>query len=258
MTCNNDDKILFIENSDKAKSKGESQHATEQYNESLIFKAGRNANSTLYYVDHAKLKSMDEEERNALANSNAIAKGEETNLRAIISRTTTYANKLLSEPTNKDVTMLLRKEVTIAGTLQEKLIEARALQVHEKYRQTITQKIQRMSGQWRTRKRMCMDFMISLEENTDGMVSTKKCFAGDGPIELDSDENVAKAAVKFAKDKKARQQRLGGSSRKYRKLTASKAKLSASDTSLADESFVAVLLDSQQTIRRLYVDGEEH
>ena len=120
-----------------------------------------------------------------------------------------------------------------------------------------------MASHWRRRKRLCMDFLISLEENTDGSVRAKKCLSGDGQIALDSDEIVASAAVQFAKDKRSRASSLGlnRSNRlrcKGRSALGSKpSKAQSVPETLADDTFVAVRLDSQNTVCRVYLDDEE-
>ena len=96
-----------------------------------------------------------------------------------------------------------------------------------------------------------MEFLISMEEITDGTVRAKKCLSGDGQIALDSDDAVANAAVEFAKQKRARAG-LGGK----RKLLKSSATQSASSkATLADENFVAVNFDSQLNVVRVYVEA---
>lgn len=80
---------------------------------------------------------------------------------------------------------------------------------------------------------------------------------GDGPIAIDSDEVVAKAAVEFAKKKRARRQ--SQPSMKGRKtLKTSKTQNPNSAATLADEDFVAVTLDSQHCVRRIHVDDDEN
>jgi hypothetical protein len=255
MACNNDNKNPFDDSDDEEGSE-EKPTTAEPYAGSLLFKPGRNASSNLYYVDHSKIKGMDQEEKNTLASNNAVAKAEEGNLRAVLKTTLETAKRLLSEPTNEEAALLLGNEEAAMEKLEAQLAEAQALKVNEKHRQKTKQQIQRMSGQWRKRKRMCMDFLIGLEENTDGSISAKKCFAGDGPIALDSDEAVAKATVAQAKKKKARDYTGGGKRRKLAPKAAPKPTLSKPADSLSDESFVAVLFDSQQNVRRVHVDDE--
>ena len=115
---------------------------------------------------------------------------------------------------------------------------------------------------------MCMDFLISMEENTDGSLSVNKAFAADGDMALDSDEAVAKSAVKLAKKKRERggfrntSSTVGAGMNKKRKLM-SKVGSSPKPTegtgteSLADPAFVAVLLNSQQTVSRVFDDDDD-
>ena len=260
MACNDDDDKNPFDDSDGEEEEAEEKSSsTEPYAGSLHFKPGRNASSSLYYVDYTKLKEMDHEERNALANDIAIAKGEETVLRESIKSKLTEASKLLSEPTNEEAAVLLENEESAMVMLEAKLSEARALKVNEKHRQKTKKSIQHMAAQWRKRKRMCMEFLNNMEEMTDGTISVKKCLSGDGQICLDSDEVVAKGAIKLAKAKQARAHLGGGLKNKKRKIGQQKSGASARPgNSLADPSFVAVVLDSQMSIRRVHVDDDEN
>ena len=70
---------------------------------------------------------------------------------------------------------------------------------------------------------------------------------------LDSDDAVAKAAIEFEKKKRSRGN--SGGINKPRKVLKSRISQNASsNASLADESFVAVNLDSQHNVIRVYVD----
>ena len=162
------------------------------------------------------------------------------------------ATQLLSEPTNEQIAALLETEEDDVATLKVQVEEALKLKVNEKHKQKTKSNIQKMAVQWRKRKRMCMEFLIRMEEITDGTVQAKKCLSGDGQIALDSDDTVAKAAVEFAKQKRAR---AGTGGKKPRKLLKSSTTQSASSkATLADENFVAVNFDSQLNVLRVYVE----
>lgn len=104
------------------------------------------------------------------------------------------------------------------------------------------------------------EFLVSMEENTDGSVSAKKCLSGDGQIDIDSDEAIAKSAVEFAKKKRAK---LGGAlgGKKRPAVRSSKQPATANapetDTISASEDFVAVTLDSQGNVKRVLVGDQE-
>jgi hypothetical protein len=224
---------------------------------SICFKAGRNAASNLYYVDHTKIKGMDRDQREALASESFATQAEEAALKDTLKQTLDRATQLLLEPTNEEVVILLEAEEKYVTELEVNVEEARKLKVNEKHKQKTKKRIQSMSAHWRKRKRLCMEFLIGLEENTDGVVSAKKCLAGDGQIALDSDEAVASAALRFAKDKRARNVGAGGlQGRKSKGMAAPKVKTPSKPASLADEQFVGVLLDSQGTVSRVYVEEE--
>jgi hypothetical protein len=110
-----------------------------------------------------------------------------------------------------------------------------------------------MTGQWRKRRRICMDFLIAMEENTEGIVSVKKCLGGDGQIEIDSDQAIVTSAVAFGNKKRSRT--LLAKKVPVGSLT-KKAKTSHESSSLSpNEAFVAVTLNSQGLVERIYLDS---
>lgn len=246
--------------SKKAKNSSSSSATTttpsDPYAGSLQLKIGKSQASNLYYVDYNKRKVLDAEERNELLQTIATSNATEEALQETLKSTLAQADKLLSEPTNEVIAEQLEIQSAAVQELEEKVAEAMKLKVNEKHKQSTKRKIQNMTAQWRRRKRLCMDFLIALEENTDGSIRAKKCLAGDGPIALDSDEVVAKAAVEFAKKKRARRQSQL-SMKGHKALKTSKTQNPNSAATLADENFVAVNLDSQHCVSRIHVnDGE--
>eukprot|EP00536_Pseudo-nitzschia_multiseries_P009824 jgi/Psemu1/325786/estExt_fgenesh1_pg.C_2860001 len=226
--------------SDDENSHDEKCHVTPQkksdskepYAGSLVFKAGRNAKSNIYYVDYTKIKEMDNDSRQELASKVAVAKGEHgqliLNLRQAVAKTTQF----LSEPSNDELGGLLSESEKAVTKLKADVNDAKALMVNEGHRKKLKRRIQSMAGHYRKRKQLCCSFLSSLEEVSDGTISKKKCLNGDGQIALDSDENTNKSALAYAKSKKRQKTKI----------------------SLADENFVGVLLDSQGMVKRVYVD----
>ena len=112
-----------------------------------------------------------------------------------------------------------------------------------------------------------MSFLVQMEESSDGTVQAKKCLAGDGPMALDSDEAVAKAAIRLAKDKRARTAsssggvagKGGGRAVKIAKTkSVNNSKGGSGTESLVDPNFVAVRLDPHHNkVERIYVDDTE-
>ena len=248
----NDDKNPFVD-SDKDEDSTEKPSSHEPYEASLTFKPGKKQSTNLYYVDHTKLKGLDHHERDALFQDCATATAEKDALQQRLKLLTDKGNKLLSEPTNEEIEELLETEGKVVSALQGQVEEAKKLQINQKHKEKTKRNIQKMAAQWRKRKRMCMDFLINMEEITDGSVRATKCFSGDGQMALDSDDAVAKAAIEFEKKKRSRGN--SGSINKPRKVLKSRISQNASsNASLADESFVAVNLDSQHNVIRVYVD----
>jgi hypothetical protein len=150
---------------------------------SLLLKAGRNSNNVLYFVDHSRLHNNGNgllpDERNALAGSFESAKYEEELLNQKLTQLNTAANQLLSEPLNTDIFTILEKEEHVMTSLNQELESARELVVDEKIKKQIKTRLDAMTAQWRKRKRICMDFLMLMEEMTEGTVSIKKCMSGE-------------------------------------------------------------------------------
>ncbi|VEU34315.1 unnamed protein product [Pseudo-nitzschia multistriata] len=205
----------------------------ESYSGSLVFKAGRNAKSNLYYVDYTKMKEMDGDVRQELASKTAIAEGEYKDLTFAFKQAATRSKQLLSEPTNDELVCLLIEAEKAVVALTDSVNDAKALLVNEGHKNKLKRRIQSMAGHYRKRKQLCCSFLCALEEVSDGAISKKKCLSGDGQIPLDSDESIIKSAIAYAKSKKHQ---------KTRKAT------------LADDKFIGVILDSQGMVKRSYVD----
>jgi hypothetical protein len=254
-----DGKNPFDDSDDEDDAKDSSQRKkehSEAYTASLVFKAGRALSTNLYFVDYNKIKGMDREEREILMNELAMAKAEEQALKATLQSTKELTVKLLAEPTNEELTLKLEGEESQLRDLEEQVEEARKLKVNEKHKEKTKKSIQTMATHWRQRRRLCLEFLTGLEENTDGAVSRSKCLKGDGQIALDSDEAVADAAVKYAKDKRAKAARLGSHQRKYTMLGrgVGQPKAAAKSTAIAglESDLVAVKLDAQLNVVRVY------
>jgi hypothetical protein len=250
----------FADSDDEDDGKKPKQKDTKAFGDtfagSLTVKAGKSANATLYYVEYNKAKNgngLEFDERNELWTKVALAQEQETALISSLKQMADETKKLLSEPTNEDATTRLDREELALAELKTLVEDASKLQVNETHKKQVKRRIENMTAQWRKRRRICMEFLISMEENTDGTISAKKCLAGDGQIEIDSDEVVAKHAVTYGKKK-----RLKPLIQK-RALGTQKAGVGASNLPgiPADENFVAITLDSQGCLQRVYLDDDK-
>ena len=245
---------------DKApKKKTEPKASDDPYKGALSFKSGKSANSCLYYVDYTKLKNNGDgllpDERNELSGDLHKTKAELDALKTTVKSMTLETDKLLSEPTNEELDARLEADEAELAELREQAEAGRKLKVNEKYKQQIKRRIDAMTTVWRKRRRLCMDFLMAMEENTDGTVSVKKCLKGDGQIDIDSDEAIVAAAVEYGQKQRARP----ASYKMKRILGGAKTAPKSSSTSglAASESFVAVTLDSQGRIQRVHLEDAE-
>jgi hypothetical protein len=229
---------------------------------SLCFKAAKSSNASLYYVDHTKLKNsgdgLERDKRDELLVAVHKVEADETALKATLKQMTAETAKLLSEPTNEEATVRLETEESILTELKNLAEAGRKLKVNVEHKQKTKRRIENMAAQWRKRRRICMDFLIAMEENTEGTVSLKKCMAGDGQIDIDSDEVVATHAVAFGKKKRCLPNTAG--KQKAGSLATKKAAASTESSGIllsGSEDFVAVLLDSQGCIKRVHLDDDK-
>lgn len=227
--------------------KSTSADTENQFKNALSFKGGKGSNSSLYYVNYNDAKGgsgLDSEDKNKLFADAANAEAKLVETKRYLTTTRGTIEKLLSEPMNAELNTLLKKAEAESSELSAQLEEARKLTVNVQHIHHTKKKIEYFASFWRKRRKLCMDFLITMEELTDGAVSVKKCQSGDGPIEIDGDETCAKLATEFAK-KKLNQ---GGSSKGNKTITASKSGC------VSVNKFAAVLLDSQGNIQRIFID----
>ena len=228
----------------------------DPYAKSLSIKAAKSAGATIYYVVHNKLANngngLDPEVRNQLISQHATTKSELAFLQESEKAMLMQATALHMEPTNEDASGRLVSEEIMLKELEAQLEAARGLKSNEQYKLQTKRRIENMASFWRKRKRLTMEFLTSMEECTDGAISTKKCLAGDGQIDLESDELAVKTATAYyngLKNRKTLAVKHGAAAKK-------KAKTSESSGMKPTATFVAVLLDSIGCVERVYVDQE--
>lgn len=231
-------------------SKG-SPASSDPFAGSLFLKAGKSFNSSLYYVDYNKAKNgsgLDPEERNQFYAQSSQAVLEEEALQAKIKLTKDSTKNLSSQPTNEELVVRLDEAEADLVKTTEALEGARQLKVNEKHKEQTKRRIENFTTEWRKRRRMATEFLFSMEELSEGTISAKKCLAGDGQIEIDSDEAVEKQAVAFAKKKRS------FPARWFKKSRAAEA---AEGNGIApNKNFVAVRLNSQGLVERVLVDDD--
>ncbi len=244
-------KNIFEDSDGEEDTKGSpSSENKEPYSASLVFKVGKNLSTNLYFTDYTKVKGMERLEQETLMTDLATAKAEQKSIKANLNSTREVTSKLLAEPTNEELTLKLEAAEKNVQELEEKIVEARKLKVNEKHKEKTKKRIENMAAQWRQRRRSCLEFLTTMEENTDGAVSRSKCLKGDGQIAIDSDEAVAKAAIEHAKEKRDRAAKGGLQRRKS--LSAIRAVGKGGSTVGLESNVVAVTLDAQLNIVRIY------
>lgn len=257
MAFSNESSTQFLDSDDEDDDNPKKKHVAKKtesapYSNTITVKSGKSANSGLYYVNYNVAKNGDglahEEMEKLVIDANAASMELDT-LKQKVKAMETETAKLRSEPSNEEAFANLEREDAALKQLKEDLVAARKLKVNEKHKQDLKRRIDSMATTWRKRKRLCMDFLMAMEENTDGACSIRKNLSGDGPIEIDSDESAAQCAIGYAKTKK---QRGGLGCKKTIQATSNK-----SHGVPPDESFVGVKLNAVGCVERVYIDSEE-
>lgn len=234
----------------KKVSKKASTGSSDEFTGSLRVKEGRNANNILYYVDHTKLQNsgnglLPEDKNELYANLEKSKMEKEAhiqNLKQIASETA----QLLSEPKNEELALELEEIEKQLQEINNQLEASRVFASNEKYAKQLNKRIENMASFWRKRKRTCMEFIMCMEEATDGTISVKKCVKGEGQIEIESDEMCLKGSEAYAKKKRPRVVSKGGLKRGG----------GENGGLLPDERLIGVKLDSQGKPVRVYLDAE--
>mmetsp|Transcript_13027 Transcript_13027/g.26926 ORF Transcript_13027/g.26926 Transcript_13027/m.26926 type:complete len:475 (+) Transcript_13027:271-1695(+) len=221
--------------------------SSNTYVDSLLLKVGRNINTSLYYVNQEKLphdgSGLPPDERNELIGKEQKSAHERDSAVARLRDSTAQTSQLLSEPTNKEATSTLAEGEKTLADLKERIEESRQHEGNEKKRATTKKRIQTLSDVWWKRRRLCKDFLDAMEDMTEGTINAKKCLAGDGQIELESDETVIKDSLAAYESRKAR-----GEFAAKRRVASG---LQPTDT------FVAVSMDGAGHVHRVYANVAE-
>ena len=222
---------------------------------SILMKVGRNANTTLYYVDYNKLENngngLAAEEKDKLITAVQSSNIEMQKLKDELRRIEEHTKTLLSEPTNKEATAIIEAEEKYIYTMNETIESLRVHTVNESTRKKIIKGIDGSSSQWRKRKRICTDFLILMEESTDGTVSMKKCLSGDGQIYLEGDEFSIKESTTSAKYKRQKYKRSKPNSSLHGNTK------NSDNNTRPTETFIGVKLDSSGRVVRVHLNEDD-
>ena len=226
-------------------SSDEAATSSNNYVDSLLLKVGRNANNSLFYVNQEKLahdgNGLPPDERNELIGREQRSAQEKDSDAARLRDMMAQTSQLLSEPTNEDATAALAEGEKAVADLKERVEDSRKHAGNEKKSAATKKRILTLADYWWKRRRLCKEFLDSMEDVTEGSISAKKCLAGDGQIELESDETVIKDALAAYESRKAR----GGLAAKRQR---------GNDSLLPTDTFVAVSMGPGGRTTRVYAN----
>ena len=220
---------------------------------SLHFKPSRSENTHLYYVNYNKIKELSPEERQELHSKKYEKEAEKLALELKIKSMIAAASELLSQPTNEELSPLLKNGEDEKASLEEKAETNRLFKVNESTRLNIRKKIRTMAATWRKRKRTCMEFLMQLEESSEGLVSVAKLRKDNGPFCIAFDGLHADAELR-SKAQMAQKRQQGMISKRRNGIVS---KTSAqNDADPSGRCLVAVILGKNDIVERKYFDPE--
>jgi hypothetical protein len=168
--------------SKKIKKNSDEMH----YTDCLVIKEGRNVSTSVYYFNQFKLVHTGDHRHLLMNINNANAeKGRiESNLQVVVAEKI----RLQMQPPNielNEILMNLHNNV---------VMHEKNIRIYEKYKsnakkvESLKLCMENLTMIWRTRKRMCIEFVNMMEEHAEGSFTVKQCFSGTGPIYLEADK----------------------------------------------------------------------
>ena len=203
-----DDMFLKTKSTSKKKKKNEtssqessSKTFSSHHENSVHVKMGRNGNTTLYYLNQFVLDNegggLDHSDYQTLVSGAQKASAELKVLENKCKDMRQESTKIMSEPKNEELVALLRDKGEESNVIKDKLTNAQKFKENAVRRKQIVRVQNKMISQWSQRKRKCIEFLEMMEDNTEGVISKKKCLQGKGQIEIESDEVVVQQATDF-------------------------------------------------------------
>ena len=242
------------EDTKSSKKKSSSKKSSDEYAASVSVKEGRNTSTTLYFIDHTKLRNNGNgllpEDRNELVSNLESSKQEFVTLQQKHKQISQSTAQLLSEPKNGELETELHELTSKMEVVESKLGEASAYESNAKYARQLKGRIGSMASEWRKRKRLCTEFIGNMEDASDGTISLKKCAKGDGPIFMETDEAAIKGAKEYAENSKKRP-KLVSKSKGLKQRNGTK---NQSVGMQPDEKLIGVLMSSSGMPTRVYLD----
>lgn len=239
--------------------KAENPRKSDEFSRMIYQKNGRNAKTTLYFMNQKNLENdgngMKPDQRNDLLSSLQSAKLNLQNLVELKQTIETGTNLLLSQPFNDEINRLLPEQESRIETLLKEIESAKNLKIDERKMRHIQRKVDEMSSHWRKRKRLCIDFFNMMEDCTEGVMCAKKSLAGNGQIEIESDEMIMKQAKMMHSNRK--KMKLGEKPHCRNKIVMRNRSEEPSNEVKPLASFVAVKLGPNNTVERVTLENVE-
>eukprot|EP00594_Rhizosolenia_setigera_P008632 CAMPEP_0178967614 /NCGR_PEP_ID=MMETSP0789-20121207/17712_1 /TAXON_ID=3005 /ORGANISM="Rhizosolenia setigera, Strain CCMP 1694" /LENGTH=691 /DNA_ID=CAMNT_0020653283 /DNA_START=210 /DNA_END=2285 /DNA_ORIENTATION=+ len=244
-------------NNKKGSSSSSSSNNADPYTESLLIKVGRNASSTLYFVNYNKLPNngngMELDERSEFMSISVQTNEELNTLTKEFHQINSQTKTLLDQPQNEELDQTIQDLSKEIETLSSKMNHLKQYEGNEEKRKLLHQNISHMSTIWRKRRRMTKEFLLMMEEATDGAITVKKSFRGDtNGLDVESDEYAIAQTKEWIKMKRGRH-----NNNSMRMMNKKKASTGGNSSSVvADETFIGVTMNVQGKVERVYMESD--
>ena len=199
MVLQSNPSIYRGENDEEDESALNVKASQDRFIGSLLRKYGRNINNTLFYVNQitlvnngngfradqcSKLMTLYESTDNQLSS----LRNHNQQLRA---RTIQLNSELTNEDLQRNISSLEMETLKIFREIED----AKVFAENEKKKIILMKSRKFFLSCWKKRKIICKDFLLKMEEWSEGIIIAKKCLKGNGPIEIDSDDSFIERAA---------------------------------------------------------------
>jgi hypothetical protein len=177
------------------KKHGNKNSDATMYRNSLVFKEGRNVNTSIYYFNQFKQVGTNEDGLNSTAGTGhqdsvrnmKHATDEKARIDSTLTSLLMETERLKAQPTNIELNDILMNIKSNMIKLGEEIGVAETYICNKRKVVSLKRGIDQLSKIWKIRKQMCLEFLNTMEELSEGSINVKNCFNHSGPICLESD-----------------------------------------------------------------------
>lgn len=177
------------------KKHGNKNSDATMYRNSLVFKEGRNVNTSIYYFNQSKQVGTNEDGLDSTGGRGhhdpvrnmKHATDEKARIDGTVTSLFMETERLKAQPTKIELDDILMNFKSDMMKLGEEIRVAETYTCNKRKVVSLKRGIDQLSKIWKVRKQMCLEFLNTMEEVSEGSINAKNCFNHSGPICLESD-----------------------------------------------------------------------